>query len=58
MEMVKKTPSANTSNANDASQPLGGDAAMGMEVMKVTIEQRQTSGGNANTMKGLTGSDN
>lgn len=58
MEMVKKTPSTNTSTGNDASQPLGGDVALGVDFTKVTIEQRQTSGGNANTMKGLTGSDN
>lgn len=57
MELEKKTPSANTSTKNDASQPLGGDAAMGVGFDKLNIEQRQTSGGNANTMKGLGGQD-
>ncbi len=57
MEMEKKTPSTFIAPGNDASQPLGGDAAMGVPVQKITIEQRQTSGGNANTMKGLGGND-
>lgn len=57
MELEKKTPSANTSTGNDASKPLGGDAAMGPDFAKLTIEQRQTGGGNANTMSGLSGGD-
>lgn len=58
MEIEKKTPSVPKEPGNDSSQPLGGDAAMGASFAKLTIEQRQTSGGNANTMKGVTGSDN
>lgn len=57
MELEKKTPSTFTPPQNDASKPLGGDAAMGVPVAKITIEQRQTSGGNANTMKGLGGNE-
>jgi len=55
MELQKKTPSTFTPPANDESQPLGGDAAMGVGFAKLTIEQRQTGGGNANTMSGVSG---
>lgn len=55
MELQKKTPSVPSEPKNDESQPLGGDAAMGASFAKLTIEQRQTSGGNANTMSGVSG---
>ena len=55
MELNKKTPSTPSEPANNESQPLGGDAAMGASFAKLTIEQRQSSGGNANTMKGVSG---
>lgn len=57
MDLNQKNPSTPKEPANDSSQPLGGDAAMGASFAKVTIEQRQTGGGNANTMKGLGGND-
>ena len=57
MELIKKTPSVPSMPANQASQPLGGDAAMGVGFAKQTIEQRQTGGGNANTMQGVSGGD-
>lgn len=55
MEMQKKTPSTFEAPGNDSSKPLGGDAAMGVDFAKLTIEQRQTGGGNANTMQGVSG---
>lgn len=55
MELQKKTPSVPSEPKNNESQPLGGDAAMGVSFAKLTIEQRQTSGGNANTMSGVSG---
>ncbi len=55
MELIKKTPSTPQMPANQASEALGGDAAMGVGFAKVTIEQRQTGGGNANTSQGVSG---
>ncbi len=57
MELQKKTPSTFEAPANNESKPLGGDAALGVGFAKVTIEQRQTGGGNANTMSGVSGSE-
>lgn len=57
MDMVKKEPSTFEKKGNDSSQPLGGSAAMGPDFGKVTIEQRQTGGGNANTMQGVSGGE-
>lgn len=57
MELEKKTPSTFSAPGNDASKPLGGETAMGVSFAKLTIEQRQTSGGNANTQQGVSGSD-
>ena len=57
MELVKKTPSTFETKGNDSSQPLGGDAAMGASFAKLTIEQRQSGGGNANTTQGVSGGD-
>ncbi len=53
MELEKKTPSTFTAPQNDSSQPLGGTAALGVEVKKITINQSQSSGGNVNTTKGI-----
>ncbi len=56
MEMEKKTPSTFTLKGNDSSQPID-KGATGVEFAKLTIEQRQTGGGNANTMQGVPGGE-
>ncbi len=53
MELQKQTPSTFTPPQNNASEPLGGTAALGVEVKKITINQSQSSGGNVNTTKGI-----
>lgn len=53
MELQKKTPSTFEAPSNDSSKPLGGEAAMGVDFTKITINQSQSSGGNANTQKGV-----
>ncbi len=53
MELQKPTPSSFEPKGNDSSQPLGDSPATGVAFEKVTIEQRKTAGGNANTMQGI-----
>ena len=56
MEMVKKTPSTFELKGNDASQPIDKEA-LGVSFAAIQIEQRTTSKGDANTMKGVPGGE-
>lgn len=57
MELIKKTPSTFTEKSNQASEALGGKAALGVAFEIEHIEQRASKGGNANTEKGISGHD-
>ncbi len=56
MDLIKKEPSSFDLKGNDSSQPID-KGALGVEFAKLTIEQRQSGGGNANTMQGVPGGE-